>query len=196
MSFFDSIYQRLFPKKNPNGSRVLYKEVLDRKSRFAEGYEHWLEEGRAARMLKEVESSYYMKRQNLESNLQVHLLSSVYANGFAISYHPDYTGQEYEFLFDYLKNEILGLGYKLSNSDRQVKEINDYIETTDKHYLKPASELKPGELFDQKWGNILLEYVKINDVPSYLKLQVSIYSDSYYTQALDYESFLQEVFKH
>jgi hypothetical protein len=195
MSFFDSIYQRLFPKKNPQGSRVLHKEVIDRKNRFEKEYGQWLEEGRAARMLKEVENSYYMKRQNLESNLQVHLLSSVYANGFAISYHPDYTGQEYEFLFDYLKNEILSLGYKLSNSDRQVKEKNDYIETIDKHYLKPVFDLTPGTPSDQKWGNILLEYVKIDDVPSYLKLQVSIYSDSYYTKALDYDSFLNEIFK-
>jgi hypothetical protein len=195
MSFINKIIQSLFPQKEVNGSKVLLKEVLKRREKFALAYDEWIQDGSASQMLHEVAHAYYLKKTNISSELNIHLLNTAYANGFAITFNPAYRSLDFEFLFDYLKGEVMGLGYSLANSDRQVKEKDDYIETVDKHYLKPSFQLVPGELCNQKYGNVLLEYVKINDEPSYLKVQVSIYSDRLYTKALSFDDFLTKVFK-
>lgn len=195
MSFFDKIIQSLFPQKQANGPGVLFREVISRRSKFTVAYDEWVQDGSASRMLHEVAHAYYLKKANINSGLNVHTLSSAYANGFAITYSPLYQPLDFEFLFDYFKEEVLQLGYKLTNSDRQIREKHDYIETVDKHYLKPPIQIVPGELCDQMYGNVLLEFVKINDAPSYLKLQVSIYSDRLYTKALSFDDFLSKIFK-
>src|SRR5690606_3879802 len=142
---------------------------------YLKRYHEWKGSGRLTALLKEVARSYYLKQQAIDNNPDVHLLQSNYANGFAISYSSEINKDDFLYFFDWLAERVEGLGYKRSNSDILVTDKKTYVESREKHYLKPVTgSEKPT---DQKFGNILIESVSIDENPSYIKLIANIYSD-------------------
>jgi hypothetical protein len=95
-----------------------------------------------------------------------------------------------------LKDKTLNLGYKLVNADRSLFDKDKYVETKERYYLKPIIDAQNSdELFNQRFGNIMIEQVLIDNKPSYLKFMASIYSDRLYTKALDFEELMAVVFE-
>ncbi|MEQ8535197.1 MAG: hypothetical protein RIB86_25295, partial [Imperialibacter sp.] len=100
---------------------------------------------------------------------------------------------EFQFLFDYLAEISKTLGYRQVNSDVTITEKNDTIETREKHYLKPPIGTAD-QLSKQLFGNILVEYIMIDDQPSYIKLLANIYFDRQYEPAEDHRELISHLF--
>jgi hypothetical protein len=126
------------------------------------------------------------------SSPDVHILKGTSANGLAVSYDDTLNKDDLTFLMEALKDEVLSLGYKRSNADQTIREKGNGTEKICKYYLKPI--IKGSAPFDQKYGNILIEEVLINDKPSYLKLVVSSYHDSSYRKALPFSELFKILF--
>jgi hypothetical protein len=193
MSFFDELYLKLFPKENTS-NKIAY-EVIKRSSRYKREYLNWLDSETMNYQMRQLHEGYWSKKNKLQGNFDVHLLNSQYANGFALSYNEEMRKMEFQFLFDYLAEKIKLLNYKLSNSDVQITENDNAIETKEKHYLKPINEniVKP---ISQQYGNILIEHILNNDQPSYIKLIATVYSDSLYLPAMPFEDLINHIFKN
>ena len=193
MDFLDDLLNQLFPESNQN-EPVQVKEELRRNERYLQHYRVWKESSCLADLLKSVEDSYYQKKRQAEGIYHMHLFQSAPANGFALSYHPAIGARAFQFLFDYLRDQALALNYRLQNTDRHIRDRGTYVQTTEKHYLKPNNS--PGQaLNNQRYGNILLEHVLIDQQPSYLKLLVNVYSDHQFTEALSFEDLLSKLFR-
>lgn len=191
MAFLEDLFNKLFPEKTNRPVEV--QEELHRSSAYLNTYEEWKQSPEAATLLRRVEKSYHMQKNQTEGLYPVHLFNSAAANGFALSYHPSISRQEFHYLLDYWRDRVLSLGYRLANTDRQIKDKETYIQTTEKHYLKPPINRKPPKT-EQRYGNILLEYVLIDNQPSYLKLMVTIYTDHLFTKAEPFEELVEFLF--
>jgi len=131
----------------------------------------------------------------VKTELKFHILSTPYANGFALTYHPSIGIQAFNCFFDYLKDQVKNIAYQLNNSSRKIYDKPSYVETKEKYYLKPPLKaIEDNELFDQLYGNISIEYILIDEKPSYIKLVASIYSDRLYTKALPFEDLAKKLF--
>ncbi|MGB3777508.1 MAG: hypothetical protein WA960_04060 [Tunicatimonas sp.] len=195
MTFFEKISRKLFPgdKLKP---AVDVHEVLKRPERDRVAYEAWRNEPECETLVREVAQAYYYKKTNINSELEVHLLNTAYANGFAVSYVPRVPTKEFQHLFEYFKDQVAGMGYRVVNADRRIKDKANFVETIEKYYLKPPlhrGDIKAGSI-DQLYGNVAVEHVLINDRPSYIKVQASIYSDRLYQDAQHFDDFADRLF--
>jgi len=132
---------------------------------------------------------YYSDHQAFAS-----LYSTEKANGVHFAYSKDFTPRQFEFLFDLIQERTIALEYISYVSDRMIYEKPEFIETVEKHYLKPNFRINTGSKAHQLYGNILIEHVLIDENPSYLKILSTTYSDSNYHDPLPFEEFLKKIF--
>ena len=191
MAYFDELYQRLFTKQQKQPQ--LSHEVIQRSASYKAAYERWLKQDELGHLLERYQKGYHYKKLRIQSSYDVHLFTSTMANGFALTYNPEIPPQSFQYLFDYLAERVLTLEYKQANSDVMISEKGDIIETKEKHYLKPISSPALTKT-EQHYGNILIEYIKINDQPSYIKVMASTYADQLYSPPLDYDELLEYLF--
>ncbi|MEM7549724.1 MAG: hypothetical protein AAF363_08620 [Bacteroidota bacterium] len=195
MTFFDKIYDQLFQSNN-KPKQELVSEAIKRTEQERKAYFNWQNIGGYKPIFNQIFEAYQDKLQNKDSAWQVHLLQMSGANGFAVTYRNELGSQVFQHFFDLLKDKCMNLDYKLANADVRISAKKDIVETKERYYLKPMINTKNTEqLFDQKFGNILIEHILINDRPSYIKFTASIYSDHLYAKALSFEELMNEIFE-
>ncbi|XOV91443.1 MAG: hypothetical protein ACFHWX_14640 [Bacteroidota bacterium] len=192
MSYFDQVYQQLFDKKSEK-SEVLIYEVIERNKRYKADYLHWVKSDDFKKLSLDIFSSLELKKDAIDKTPMVHLLNSRNANGFAISYHKEIRKTDFQYFFDWLSDRTQTLDYQLKNSDVTVTKKNEIVETREKHYLKPR--VKNEEVLDQQYGNILIEHILINDVPSYIKYTANSYSDRKYQEVQNFDKLAEYLFQ-
>ncbi len=200
MTFFDNIFNKIFSKNDKVGTPAVH-EVLKRSERDIKLFNRWKGHAEQEALMREIIQAYYYKKSGIQSEIIVHLFNSAYANGFAITYLPRIGEKNFQHLFDYFRDQVLTMNYRLAGSDRMIVDKKDFVETREKHYLKPPTQVEAmaktkKNRMDQLYGNISLEYVLINTQPSYIKVLASIYSDSLYKQALDFDDFAKHLFNN
>ncbi len=198
MNFFNQIYQKIFPNaENGAASPIEVRETIKRNTVYLEAYQDWIAKQAPQKLIDPIQKAYHFKKVNINSPIQVHLLRSGGANGFAISYDPAFGKDSLQFLLDYWQHKIKNLNYHLQIAERRITEKKDYVETKEKYYLKPSIRLEAmqNKLCNQLYGNILLEYVQIDNQPSYLKVLVTYYVDALFSKALDYDDLVKILFE-
>lgn len=195
MSFFDQIIGKIFPRQE-NPSPTSIKEILKRTDKEQKKYLDWLSERHHEPLVKAISQAYFYKKTQISSSIKIHLFNSQGAEGFAIDYMPDIGQENFQHLFDYLKNRILEINYFLQASERRILDKGSYVETTQKYYLKPKWKhaLKDQNILNQLYGNILIELIHIDRQPGYIKFLVTHYQDRLFTPALDYDELINCLF--
>lgn len=191
MGFFEDVVGKLFGKQEQK--QPLIHEVLERSEAELIAYDNWMRSEGSQDLINDFDRAYSLKKQQVESSLAVHLLQSKYSNGFAVSYNKSIGAENFQHLFDYFKNKVEQLGYKLAQGDRKLKAKGNAEEEIEKWYLKPLAADLGSQLVDQRYGNILIEKVSINRKPSYLKLMANIYQDRLYSEARPFEELYQNL---
>ena len=200
MSFFDKIIAQVFGSHQVGSNTPFIQEEIKRSESFKNAYFKWLNEGKYRWLLQKIYQGYEAKKQNKTDDLQIHLLQSTGANGFAVSYSLLMEDKDLQFLLDYFRERVLTMGYKSYTSELRIFDRKEYVEAIEKHYLKPITEkvmpenahYHPSnkEIYDQKYGNIIIEYITIDDKPSFLRLMRHYYSDFLYTPARPFDELV------
>lgn len=191
MSFFDDLFKQLFSKENKEANIDL-NEKLVRTDEYVAAYSKWKDSGRPEEFLNKIEKAFQLKQSGVESEINISIYNSVYANGFFFTFNSDIDEKDFIFMFDFFKERVLNMGYFLSTSYKRLRDKNNYIEEIQKHFLKPKNESYEG-ILDQLYGNILIEYVIINNKSSYIKIMANIYSDSKFKKALEFDEFTERL---
>jgi hypothetical protein len=198
MDFFDKIIGQIFATKRKYPHLPMVEELLERNEAYRQRYFRWLNEGLHQALTFEIWEAWQRKKQKELADFVIHLLQHNGANGFAISYHPRMGENEFQYFFDWLKDRTLQLGYKHYTSDRRIFDRETYVETIEKHYLKPPISLemegaKLKKLCDQQYGNILVEYVLVDGQPSFIRFMANYYEDHLYTKVLHFDDLVNQV---
>lgn len=194
MSFFDQVYHKLFPHKEFT-PKILVHERIERSTKYKSKYETWRHSAAHFDLLKAVAQSYGLKKHQKEEGIpNVHILNTGTSDGFAISYDTSYTALEYQFLLDWFSEKAQQLDYLLYNSDVTITEKAGKVETMEKHYLKPQRDKKQ-ESPDDNFGNILIEYIKVDDAPSYLRLSANTFPDRVNKKPENFDNLAEFLFK-
>lgn len=191
MGFFEDVVGKLFGKQQAD--QPIIHEVMERTEVELGAYKAWKNSERRTDLVNDFDRAYSLKKQMVESSMEVHLLESQYSNGFAITYNDQIPVDQFKHLFDFLKDQILDVGYKLAQADRRIKHKGQYEESIEKWYLKPLAEDLQASVIDQRYGNVLIELVSIDRKPSYLKLMANVYQDRLYTKALPFEELYNRI---
>ena len=192
-NFFDDLVKKMFPSQGKQP--VAVKENFSLKEKELEDLTAWMETAEAIELFALVFRNYHYKRAQIKELPELHVFSSDYANGFAVSYDTPLTSQTFSLLFLGLSRRILALGYEQVSLDRKLEEVNDRVKSTEKFYFKPPLQLPvEGDLISQLYGNIALEKITIDNEPSYIKLLATVYSDRLYHNAKPFDELMDRLF--
>lgn len=184
MKFFDKIKEKLFPA-NTNPKQPVVHEELKRRQAEQERYRNWRQSPKVQEITSYLCEQYQLHLQGGGDQSMMRILSTnPSTKGFLLRYPAQLRPEEFQHIFDFLRDLFLQQGYKLYASDRKVYNRKTHAETIERHYLKPRirhAHMKPP--VDQLFGNIIIELFKNNDQPTHLRFLCHSYHDAKYAPA-------------
>jgi hypothetical protein len=163
-------------------------------------YERWKKTVARRRLFDWLLDQYVQFSAGAVNEQAVDFLDTPSSKGFVIHFNQtQYSRREIEHFFHYLKERILELNYRTRISDRRVFSRKDWVETQERHYLKPRTRHQrmagPPErgALDQKFGNITVELELRDDVPWNLRLRATTYQDALYNTPESFRALLMAV---
>lgn len=167
---------------------------LRRSGRYTASYTAWVEEQAYLNWTGPFFKSYHYTKAGLTGPLRVQLVHDAHVRGAVFFYDPNIGDGNFSFFFDLLKDRVQALGYALHSCDKLKVRHERYTEQVEKHLLTPpASDLPGTSLCNQLYGNILLDYIRVNRHPGYIRFIANAYNDSYFSQPLPFDELLEKV---
>ena len=202
MSFWQRL-KLLFSKQNqPSSSadeaheREILHEVIQRSEQELAHYEAWLQSAHSQQMLYWLQGMYdHFRRtkRSCDENLDFLMIPSV--NGFVIHYDPErWDCDDFQSLFDYLKNRLKEIGYWSHVSDVRAVQRGRHIDTMQRYFLKPPRQFDTQESpLDQHYGNVMISLNYCNERLCNLKFCATHYSDRQYKPPYDFAKLMETI---
>lgn len=189
-------FKGLFQKAEQSSSSNPYlHELIERTEQEKAAYAVWKGSLSHRRMMDWLYDQYAIWQVLPDDTDQaIDFLNTPSSKGFVVHLaKKEYPKRETIHLFDYLKEQVLTLNYKPQISDTRTWSQNSWVETVERHYLKPRPSWAAEKKFDQRFGNVTIELTFRNDVPHHLKFRATSYTDHLYAQAEDFKKLMQAV---
>lgn len=192
-------WQRLFNLEKAvsesSPSQPAIHELIQRSEEETIDYQQWKGSYILQRLIDWVGDQYaiYSKKGASNDN-SVDFLDLPSSKGFILYFHrTNYSRREATFLFDYFKERVKTLNYLTQLSDTRTYNRTHWVETVEKHYLKPRLEFIEGEKMNQQFGNITIELEIRDEQVHNLRLRATHYQDFNFTPVLDFHELMQHL---
>lgn len=189
-------FKGLFKKaENSAPNQPLIHELIKRTETEQEDYEFWKKTLVCQRMLSWLNEQYIIFRlepDNIDET--VDFLDTPSSKGIVVHFSKtQYSIRDVTHFFDYLKEQVLRLNYRTQISDVRSYERNHWVETVQRHYLKPRPKQNTAGQFIQQFGNIMIELTLRNDQIFNLKFRATTYKDHKFADADEFPKLMQSV---
>ncbi|GHA60599.1 hypothetical protein [Pontibacter akesuensis] len=187
---FNDFFQRLLglTGKAPTCSQ------LSRSGKYAADYAVWVEAQEYLQWTGPLFKAYHYQKASLPAPQRVQLIQQENLRGAVFFYDPSIGADNFSFLFDLLKDRVLQCGYTLHSCDKLEVRHERYTEQVEKHLLTPpASDIPGTSVCNQLYGNVLIDYIKVNKHPGYIRFVANSYNDAYFSTPLPFEELLEKV---
>lgn len=172
--------------------------IIERTRTFREAYSQWVDSQRMEATLQQLRNGYHelLAQDNHVGDLFYHL-DQPSAKGFMLHFKEAlFSPTEFQFYFDWLKDRMLELDYRLYTSDSRTFDRGTYVEQIDRHYLKPANRRTEDNLRQvQQYGNVTLTLHQHDDRPQFIKFMCQHYSDRQYTVVSDFTQLMAHILR-
>lgn len=177
-------------------TKPVVHELIERTDQEKEDYTFW-KKTLVRRRLIDWLSNQYAIYQVLPDDIDEALdfLHTPSSKGFVIHFHKTrYSLRDVQHFMDYLKEKVQALNYRIQISDSRTYNRAKWVETRQRHYLKPRPNLEALEnKFPQAYGNITIDITLRNDQPHQLRFQATAYNDRLYEEASDFKELMQQL---
>ena len=186
LAYFRSLFQQT---KTSSPSRPLIHELIVRSEEEKQDYERWKETLVFRRLRDWLQEQYVIfLHQPDQLPETVEFLHTPSSKGFAVFFHKTrYSAREITHFFDFLKERVLEQEYRVQVSDVRSYERPNWVETVQRHYLKPRPQMDEAGKLRQRFGNITIEYILHNDQPYQLRFRATAYKDHLFQEAEDFK---------
>ncbi len=187
-------FKNLFKKEEQSSpSNPLIHEVIERSKTEKEDYEKWIKtlvRRRLQAWLADQYAIYAVLPADIDEAMD--FLNTPSSKGFVIHFHKtQYSLRDVTHFFDFLKEQVKLLEYRIQVSDRRTYTKGQIVETVERHYMKPRPGSLDNEKLMQRYGNISIELTLRNEKPHHLKLRATIYQDNMFKDAHDFRDLMQ-----
>lgn len=192
-NFWDRLFKLEKAAEESSPTQPLIHELIQRSAEYTAAYERWNSSFVHQRLLDWLGGQYRAFRQERTTlDDSIDFLDIPSSQGFILHFHrTNYTREEATFLFDYLKERVKTLNYRTQISDVRTYNRKHWVETVEKHYLKPRLDLVAEEKMNQQFGNIMIELEIRNDVVQNLRLRATHYQDFNFTPVQEFSGLMQ-----
>ena len=193
--FWDSL-KKLFSKAAESSpTQPVLHEIIERSPEEKADFERWKQTLVCRRLLDWLHDQYSIF-QTLPDDIDEALdfLNTPSSKGFVIHFYKTrYNKREVVHFFDLLKEKVLATNYRPSLSDSRTYNRPNWVETLQKHYLKPRTNFEQGKTIDQQYGNITIELLLRDDKVYNLRFRATGYNDRQYAPAKDFKALMQQL---
>lgn len=193
--FWDYLKGLFREAEQSSPSKPLIHEMIERSVDEKQDFQFWKEtlvKRRLVDWLNDQYAVYQVLPEDIDESLD--FLDTPSSKGFVI--HLSKTGynkRDSMHFFDYLKEQVLQMNYRTQISDVRTYNRSNWVETVQRHYLKPRSNFQEGSKFDQQYGNIMIELQFRNDRVYNLKFSATCYKDHMFKDAGTFKDLMKEV---
>ncbi|GAB2942525.1 hypothetical protein GCM10027048_03920 [Hymenobacter coalescens] len=188
------LLRRLFEGRGPDASW----QPLRRSAAEARAYEQWKQAQVYRNWLQPYFKAYHYCKAGLppcHGGLRVQRVEGGGRRGALLLYDPSIGPDNFQHLFDLIRDRTLPLGYYLACSDVRTRRHPRYTETIAKHFLKPT----PGDCPDtgrceQHFGTISIDLISFNAHPGFIRLISNPIEDSVFSPAHSFDELMEAVF--
>jgi len=140
--------------------------------------------------------AYHFRKTGVQGQgLRVQLLQENGRQGALFFYDPSIGPGNFRHLFDFIGERVLALGYHVTTSDQRTLQHPRYVETIQKHFLKPQPKDCPQTgRCNQRFGNVTVDMVSINGQPGFIRFFSNPFNDSIFTPADTFDELMEAVF--
>src|SRR5690606_13521542 len=124
MTYIDDVLNNLL---SGGGRSFTYKENYSETTEEKEAVQQWMDSGRGEEAFGLVYRAYHLQKSNIEQKPEIYILSSPYANGFAINFEPPMDREIFSNLFFGFGLRMLDLGYYRMSLERKLQERNGIL---------------------------------------------------------------------
>lgn len=156
-------------------------ELIERDEAELADYAQWKKTLAKLRLSDWLLDQYAIFINNGRLDQAIDFLDTPSSKGFVIHFHEtNYSKREITHFFHYLKERIQSLEYRIQLSDRRIFSRSSWVETQERHYLKPCNTYVEGVPINQRFGNVTIELELRNDQVRNLRLRATTYKDALY----------------
>lgn len=199
-TFWQKISALFDAAENSSPTEPAVHEMIERDAEELEQYERWKQTLARRRLFDWLTDQYVVFQANRPTDEAISFLDTPSSKGFVIHFaQTHYSRAEIGHFFHYLKERILELNYRTQISDRRVFSRENWVETQERHYLKPRTRHQrkagPPERggMDQKFGNITVELELRDDQPWNLRLRATTYQDALYNTPESFRALMMAI---
>ena len=194
-NFWDNIKKLFQVGGESSPSNPAIHEVIARSEEEKADFTRWKETIVCKRLVNWLGDQYALYRV-LPGDVDeaIGFLNTPSSKGFVIHFsQTQYSLRDATHLLDLLCERVRVLRYSPQVSDRRTFSRGDWVETVERHYLKPRTDFRKDGPFEQRFGNVMIELVLRNEQPHHLKFSATSYTDSKYREAEDFQALMQGV---
>ncbi|MCX2741808.1 hypothetical protein [Pontibacter anaerobius] len=185
---FNDFFKRMlgFRKKLPTCS------ALKRSPKFLAAYQRWVSKQVYLNWTGPFFRAYHYQKAGMPCNYRVQLLQEEHFKGAVFFYDPSIGPENFSFFFELLKERVLQQGYTLHSGNKLQVRHERYTEQIEKLLLTPpASDVPGSSLCNQLFGNVILDYIKVNKHPGFIRFAANTYHDAHFSKPLPFEELLE-----
>jgi len=170
-------------------------EIIKRSEEFLEEYDTWKGGPKHKKLLNWI-SEQYAIYQNKDGKLSdsIDFLHTASTKGVAIHLaDSNHDTEEARYLLDYFKEKIRVHQYRSQVSDTRTYTKNTWVETVERHYLKPKPQYDELGKIDQAFGNITLLLTFRDDKVYNLKMSATAYRDRLFNAEKQFSELMRVI---
>jgi len=194
-SWWKKIKSILSSSESSSPTQPAVHEIIKRSSTFEEGYAQW-KDGPLHRRLLNWIAEQYAANQNKQDNVDdtIDFLHTPSTKGFAIHFKDlGYSNKEARYLLDYFKEKVRAQNYRTQVSDTRTYSKNTWVETVERHYLKPRPQYDESGKINQLFGNITLLLTLRDDKVYNLKVSATAYQDRLFNAEQQFSQLMRSI---
>ena len=195
MSDFWKKIKSLFQEsEQSSSSQPVIHEIIKRSETEKIAFEKWKLTLSAKRMVDWLYNQYlaYLS-PNTKTDEAIAFLNTPSAKGFVVHFHQtQYRKAEIIHLFDLLQEKVLMMDYHSYVSDVRIFNRAQWVESIQRHYMKPSLNFKKteNEKFNQGYGNIKIELEFRADKVYNLRFSATTYQDHNFNKADEFKELM------
>jgi len=197
--FWKKIKSLFQESEQSSPSQPVIHKIIERSEADKIAYEKWKITLSARRLLDWLNNQYvaYLS-PTARTDDAIAFLNTPSAKGFVIHFHQtQYRKTEIIHLFDLLREKVLEMKYHSYVSDIRTFNRPQWIESIQRHYLKPSLNFKKTktEKFNQGYGNIKIELELRNEQVYNLRFSATTYQDHNFNKADEFKELMGMVLR-
>ncbi len=170
-------------------------DLLKRNKEESDHFLDWQMDGGHEAITERLRNAYNMYRSGLDpEDDELDFMEFQSTSGFVIHMkdNPE-CAKESACIQDYLRDQVLHLGYRLAVSDRRIRKKENRNEIIDRHVLKPPMDKRCGEAVEQGYGTITIEVLSCSSHPCNLKFITTFYTGRNYRPAQPFGELMEHL---